>query len=174
MVVRAAACVHCQSMTGHLILPRGITGFDIVSAPFDPTLLRQFGAVCHVVARAARWTVRTVRSCEGEVTPNFHLAELHRSVDSVYLLCNAHFPWIAATLRRPEWMGTSFVDLPELTRSASALPGFVLPAAQDLNRLPEPSELEELAEGERRQYRYWSKGNGNVARLGDVIFNFWD
>ena len=86
-------------MGGRLELPRGITGFDLDTAPFDDTLFRRFGAVSHAIARIGRGRIGTLEDCAGQVTPNFHLAELHRPSGTAYLLCNAHYPWVAATLR---------------------------------------------------------------------------
>ena len=91
-----------------LILPPRITGVDVGLTPFTPaTSSRAFRTVCHTAARHLQGRTVEFRSCEGQVTPNFHTAELHLRTGTFVLLCNAHYPWLAALREWPSRTATS-------------------------------------------------------------------
>lgn len=151
-----------------LILPKGITGFAPDDSPYTPaTSFRAFKTVCHAAARRLYGRVISVTSCEGQVTPNFHVAELHLRSGVYFVLCNAYHPWLAAVAQRPTWMEGPFLDSAEL--QGAAWSGFRFLVPEQLEEPPTLEALRALGPDELAQFLYWKP-----ERLGDVLFNFWD
>lgn len=151
-----------------LILPRGITGFAPDDSPYTPaTSSKAFKTVCHATARILHGQVTSVTSCENQVTPNFHWAELHLRSGTCAILCNAYHLWLAVVAQQPAWMGEPFLDSAEVGNAVQA--GVKVLAPEQLAEAPTLEAIRALGPVELAQFLYWKP-----QRLGDVIFNFWD
>ena len=146
-----------------MILPRGITGFwnGNTAPPFlDGKAFRQ---MCYSIAMENGGVVTEVDT--DTAARNFYSAKLSRYDQSVFILQNIHYPYIAFAQR-------------------DASSRFVLIAPPEWLQLPEgpmrflsPSELNqdwrglcgELSPEELEQIRYW-----NPQTVGEIIFNTWD
>ena len=147
-----------------MILPRGITGFGSINT--DPPLFldeKAFCRMCHALARENGGAVTEVDT--DTAIRNFYSAKVSRYGQSVFLLQNIHYPYIAFAQR-------------------DASSRFVLIAPPEWLQLPEgpmrflsPSELNQdwrglcgkLSPEELEQIRYW-----NPQTVGEIIFNTWD
>lgn len=153
-----------------LILPKGITGFAPDDSPYTPaTSVRTFKIVCYNAARHLHGRVVSVTSCEGQVTPNFHVAELHLRSGACFVLCNAYWPWLAAAAMHPTWMKEPFLHSAELQGAVQSGSDFRFLQPAELEQPLTLEALRALGPGELSQLLYWKP-----ERLGDVIFNFWD
>ena len=119
--------------------------------------------MCHALARKNGGVVTEV---DTDTYPrNFYSAKLSRYDQSVFILQNIHYPYIAFAQRdasggfvltsRPEWFrfptgSVCFLSLAELNQDWSGLCG-------------------ELSPEELEQIRYW-----NPQTVGEIIFNTWD
>ena len=147
-----------------MILQRGITGFWSVNTEPPPFLdEKAFHRTCHALARENGGVLTEVDT--DTAARNFYSAKLSRYDQSVFILQNIYYPYIAFAQRdasggfiwtsRPEWL-----QLPE---------GPV--------RVLSPNELNqdwralcgELSPEELEQIRYW-----NSQTVGEIIFNTWD
>ncbi|MGY2893405.1 hypothetical protein [Deinococcus sp. UYEF24] len=153
-----------------LTLPRGVTGFAASESPYTPaTSLRAFRTACHTVARQLHGRVVAVTSCEGQVTPNFHVAELRLRSGVYFVLCNAYHPCLAAASESPTWMGEPFLYSAELCSTTESMSDFRFLQPDQLEQPLTLEALRALGSDELGQLLYW-----RPKRLGDVIFNFWD
>lgn len=146
------------------LLPRGITGFWSANETPPPFLDEQaFRRMCHALARESGGTVTEADT--DTATRNFYSAELSRYGQSVILLQNIHYPYIAFA-RRDSTGGLAWTGRPEWLR----LPDSPV-------RVLSPDELNqdwhglcgELGPEELEQIRYWSPQT-----VGEIIFNTWD
>lgn len=147
-----------------MILQRGITGFWSVNTEPPPFLdEKAFHRMCHALARENGGVVTEL---DTDTSPrNFYSTKLSRYDQSVFVLRNVHYPYVAFAqrdasggfiwIRQPEWL-----QLPEG------------PA-----RVLSPNELNqdwhglcgELGPEELEQIHYW-----NPQTVGEIIFNTWD
>ena len=147
-----------------MILPRGITGFwGTDTAPPPHLAEKAFCQMCYSIAMENGGAVTEVDM--DTATRNFYSAKLSRYDQSVFILQNIHYPYIAFARRNnsdrfiftspPEWL-----QLPEGTV-----------------RFLSPSELNqdwhglcgELSQEELKQIHYWSPQT-----VGEIVFNTWD
>ena len=147
-----------------MILPRGITGFwSVNEAP--PLFLdeKAFCQMCHALA----WkNGGTVTELDTDTYPrNFYSAKLSRYDQSVFILQNIHYPYIA------------FAQRDAASRFVLISPPDWLQLSDDPVRVLSPNELNqdwhglcgELSPEELEQIRYW-----NPQTVGEIIFNTWD
>ena len=147
-----------------MILPRGITGFwGTDTAP--PPLLEEkaFRQMCHTLALKNGGAVTEVDT--DTAARNFYSAKLSSYDQSIFVLQNIRYPYIAFARRdnsdrfiftgRPEW-----IQLPE------GPVRFLSPSAlnQDWHGL-----CGELSQEELKQIHYWSPKT-----VGEIVFNTWD
>ena len=147
-----------------MILPRGITGFwSVNTAPLPFLDEKAFRRMCHALAQKNGGIVTEVDT--DTASRNFYSAKLSRYDQSVFLLQNIHYPYMAYAQRDasggfiwtspPEWL-----QLPE-----------------DSVRFLSPAELNqdwrglcgELSSEELEQVNYWKPQT-----VGEIIFNTWD
>ena len=147
-----------------MILPRGITGFWSVNEVPPPCLDEKvFYRMYHALAQKNGGVVTEVDT--NTAARNFYSAKLSRYDQSVFLLQNIHYPYIAFAQRDassrfvliapPEWLQlpdgpVRFLSLSELNQDWRGLCG-------------------ELSPEELEQIRYW-----NPQTVGEIIFNTWD
>ena len=147
-----------------MILQRGITGFWSVNTEPPPFLdEKAFYRMCHALARKNGGVVTEVDT--DTATRNFYSAKLSRYDQSIFILQNIHYPYIAYAQR-------------------DAAGGFIWTSQPEWLQLPEgpmrflsPSELNqdwsglcgELSPEELEQIRYW-----NPQTVGEIVFNTWD
>lgn len=147
-----------------MILPRGITGFWRVNTEPPPFLdEKAFCQMCHALA----WkNGGTVTELDTDTYPrNFYSAKLSVYVQSVFILQNIHYPYIAFAQRDaasrfvlispPDWL--QLWDGPVWVLSPNEL-------NQDWHGLCGEMSPEEL-----EQIRYW-----NPQTVGEIVFNTWD
>ena len=119
--------------------------------------------MCHALALENGGTVTELDT--NTYPRNFYSARLSRYDQSVFILQNIHYPYIALAQRdasggfiwtsRPEWL-----QLPEGTVRFLSLSEL----DQDWHGLCEDLSTEEL-----EQIRYW-----NPQTVGEIVFNTWD
>lgn len=147
-----------------MILPRGITGFwngNIAPPPFLDE--KAFCQMCYSMALENSGTVTELDT--NKYPRNFYSAKLSRYDQSIFVLQNVHYLYVAFAQRDdsdqfvftslPEWLqlpdGTMrFLSLDELNQDWRGLCG-------------------ELSSEELEQIRYW-----NSQTVGEIIFNTWD
>lgn len=147
-----------------MILQRGITGFWNVNTEPPPFLdEKAFHQMCHALARKNGGTVAEVDT--DTASRNFYSAKLSRYNQSVFLLQNIHYPYIA------------FAQRGAASRFVLISPPDWLQLSDDPVRVLSPNELNqdwhglcgELSPEELEQIRYW-----NPQTVGEIIFNTWD
>lgn len=147
-----------------MILPRGVTGFGSINT--DPPLFldeKAFCRMCHALAQENGGAVTEVDT--DTAARNFYSAKLSRYDQSIFVLQNVHYPYVAFAQRdtsggfiwisQPEWLqlpegSVRFLSPSELTRDWHDLCG-------------------ELSSEELEQIRYW-----NPQTVGEIVFNTWD
>ena len=147
-----------------MILPRGITGFGSINT-VPPLFLdeKAFCRMCHALAQENGGAVTEVDT--DTAARNFYSAKLSRYDQSIFVLQNVHYPYVAFAQRdtsggfiwisQPEWLqlpegSVRFLSPSELTRDWHDLCG-------------------ELASEELEQIHYW-----NPQTVGEIVFNTWD
>ena len=147
-----------------MILPRGITGFGSINT--DPPLFLDEKAFCRMCYSIALENGGTVTELDTDTYPrNFYSAKISRYGQSIFVLRNVHYPYVAFTQRdtsggfiwisQPEWLqlpegSVRFLSPSELTRDWHDLCG-------------------ELSPEELEQIHYW-----NPQTVGEIVFNTWD
>ena len=147
-----------------MILPGGITGFWSGNTAPPPFLDKK--AFCQMCYSLALENGGTVTESDTDTYPrNFYSAKLSRQHQSIFILQNIHYPYIAFAqldtsgglilVGPPEWLqlpegSVRFLSLAELKRNWSGLCG-------------------ELSPEELEQIRYWGPQT-----VGEIIFNTWD
>ena len=146
-----------------MILPRGITGFwnGDTAPPFLDG--KAFCQMCYSIALENGGTVTEL---DTDIYPrNFYSAKLSRYDQSVFILQNIHYPYVAFAqwdasgefilAGQPEWLrlpeeAVRFLSLAELNQDWHNLCG-------------------ELSPEELEQIHYW-----NPQTVGEIIYNTWD
>mgnify|MGYP000463521491 FL=1 len=147
-----------------MILSRGITGFwSVNTAPLPLLDEKAFCQMCYSIALENGGTVTEVDT--DTAARNFYSAKLSRYNQSVFLLQNIHYPYVAFAQRdasgrfvltqQPEWIRLSespvqFLRFDELNQDWRSLRG-------------------ELSPEELEQIRYW-----DPQTVGEIVFNTWD
>ena len=147
-----------------MILPRGITGFWSVNTA--PLPLLEEKAFCQMCYSIALENGGTVTELDTDTYPrNFYSAKLSRYDQSVFLLQNIHYPYMAVA-RRDASGGFVLTNQPEWFRLPTGSVHFLSLAElnQDWHNL-----CRELSPEELEQIRYW-----NPQTVGEILFNTWD
>lgn len=151
-------------------LPPGITGFwsPDHGAPPPDTPIAHFKSACYAVAQATRSRIRSIWS-SGEYAPtaNYHVAQILVDRRSIYMLCNAHYPYIAYT-EAVQFERTVFLDMPSLDQQLKVYDYTSLRSAY-LHTHPNEPLLSLLDSAELKQISVW-----RPQHIGDIIFNQWD
>ena len=156
-------------------LPLGITGQQgrkdpVPEPPF--TDLKAFRSHCHHAARVNGATVQTIRDpYEGGSLSNYAVARIQFSDNVVLVLVNQVRPIIAfAKSPSVEWQITfEYIDCPKLADAFLEVGEYTIAPGEVLNRPLLREMCENLAPREKQRVRYY-----RPARVGDVIFNYWD
>lgn len=147
-----------------MILPRGITGFwGTATAPPPHLDEKAFCQMCYSIAMENGGVVTEVDT--DTAARNFYSAKLSRYDQSVFILQNIHYPYIA------------FAQRDAASRFVLISPPDWLQLSDDPVRVLSPNELNqdwhglcgELSPEELEQIRYW-----NPQTVGEIIFNTWD
>ncbi len=159
-------------------LPLGITGQQGRKDPVpEPPLtdLKAFRAHCHHAARINCATVQTIRDPYECGSPsNYAVARIRFSDNNVVLvlvLVNQVRPIVAfAKAPSVEWQITfEFIDCAKLADAFLEVAEYIIAASEELNRPLLREMCKDLAPREKQGVRYY-----RPARVGDVIFNYWD
>ena len=147
-----------------MILSRGITGFWGTDTAPPPHLdEKAFCQMCYSIAMENGGVVTEVDT--DTAARNFYSAKLSRYDQSVFILQNIHYPYIA------------FAQRDAASRFVLISPPDWLQLSADPVRDLSPNELNqdwhglcgELNPEELEQIRYW-----NPQTVGEIIFNTWD
>lgn len=158
-----------------MILPRGVTGFDVPKGHRGPDR-RGFLADCWQAAIGLRGRVEDRPQVAEWVCVNFDAWRIVLPGGEVTALLNQFHPWVGFC--RPLEPGSSHLDFVEAEAIGAALADWgryrVLTQAELMSPMTE-TMVGELGKGERSQLKRWAKvaGRGGL-RVGDVVFNFWD
>lgn len=152
-------------------LPRGITGFRHIDDPLLPVSdCTAFRSYCYEAARALRGHVVSVEAPIRGTVANFARAIIDLRDGPAAVLLNAHFPVIAfARPRVQNGAPVSFIDAPALAEVFRLFGTYEVWSRSQLESPVQRETCSNLAEAELEQVKYWKP-----ARVGDVVFNFWD
>lgn len=158
-----------------MILPRGITGFDVPKGHAEADL-RGFRADCWAVVTPRHGRVEDRQQVLDARSTSFLTQVLVLPRGEVTALLNKVHPWVGFC--RPLTPGEcrpEFVDAGRVGASFAALRRYRVLSRAELDRPVGAAMFAELGRGEVRALRYWSElaGPGKL-RVGDVVFNFWD
>lgn len=145
-------------------LTRGITGFG--EAP-SAVSIKQFTGACHDASRLSGSLVTGI--VPAAQTPSFHSATFSFGAgEAVRVLCSASCPVIAfVSVEAPNSsQPLNFIDCPRLDHHFA---GFQVLTSSESSTPIDQVDLSSLGKDEIKQLEYW-----RPARLGDLIFNFWD
>lgn len=150
------------------MLVRGITGFR---GPSDPPLKATdhsaFLTALHNAVRQVGGRVGESRN-EGVLRSYLEIEVAAGACGDLSVLFNNHEPYVAFSERTTGQ--PRFVSCPGLAAGLVAADSRLrVLAVSELDRAITESDLETLGKAERRQLEYWKP-----ARIGDVIFNWWD
>ena len=146
-----------------MVLPRGITGFWSVNTAPPPLLdEKAFCQMCYALARKNGGTVTEVDT--DTAARNFYSAKLSRYDQTVFILQNVHYPYVAFAQRDASG-GSIWTRWPEWLRLSDGPVRFLSPDElnQDWRGL-----CGELSPEELEQIRYWKPQT-----VGEIIFNTW-
>ena len=151
-------------------LQSGISGFrDANDPPLPERDLSVFLSHCHSVARMAGG--RFVEIIKGDAS-SFAMAVLEISDSPVAILLHRHFSVIGLAVP-PEKGDTSplkFIDCDRIADSLKLIGSdYELLSRAELERAIHEDDLRHLSPAEMKELRYW-----RPARVGDIVFNFWD
>ncbi len=158
-----------------MILPRGITGFNVPkgSVEADP---RRFRADCWQVIVPLRGRVEDRRQVIDVKYTNFTTQVLVLPGEEVTALLNKVHPWLGFC--RPLEVGEcglEFVDPFGIAAAFAALGGYRVMSRAELEQPVSAAICGELGGAELPQLEYWSRlARRSKLRVGDVVFNFWD
>jgi hypothetical protein len=114
--------------------------------------------------------VESTRFPEG-VAANFAVAVVELPGRPIAVLLNSHFPVVgfANPPRKGDTGPLRFVDCDGIAVILRASGEYEVLSHSELERAVSRMDLEHLSAAEIKQAEYW-----RPARVGDVIFNFWD
>jgi hypothetical protein len=160
----------CRLLESKFRFPTGATGFGPVGCSAIDG--RRFRAACFSAAPAAGWAVRAIY--ERAYPRSYHRALVTKRDEAISILCNVAHPFVgfscqdfAPLEQRP------YVDLDELAESLRTRTSLLPLSAKLLQTSITPEMLTRLSSDERKQLKYWQRGNLDL-RVGDVLFNAWD
>jgi hypothetical protein len=155
-------------------LLRGITGIygPNDDPPVVPTTdLKAFRSHCYLAARAAEAKVQAIEDrYDGIGICNFAVAYFEFSDTVVALMLNVVYPVIAFAKCPVEGQIIfEYVDCPKLADEFRSLGEYTIATSAELNQNLVRELWKDLAPVEAKRVRYF-----RPARVGDVIFNYWD
>jgi hypothetical protein len=158
-----------------MILPRGITGFNVLNDHVI-TDSRCFKADCWQVVIPLHGRVEDRRQLLDTQTPSFITQILVQPGGEVTALLNKVHPWVGFCLPLvPGNAWLEFVDPGPLSEAFDSLGRYRVLSRSDLEQPIKESMCVELHPGEMKQLKYWREAGGpGMLRVGDVVFNFWD
>ena len=155
-------------------LQRGITGIQSTKDPMPvlaSTDLKAFRSHCHEAARALGAKVPNIKNrWDGVGICNFAIARFDFSDSNVAVLLNVIHP-ILAFAKYPAYGETvfEFADCPKLAQLFRSFDSYNVSTSAELNQPLVREMWENLAPQEQKSVRYF-----RPARVGDLVFNFWD
>jgi hypothetical protein len=158
-----------------LILPRGITGFNVPKGHAEADR-ESFRAACwEVVAPRHGRAEDRLQVLDSRFTSFITQVLMLPGGEITALLNNVH-PWLGFC--RPLEPGDcwlEFVDPGRVGASFAALGQYRVLSRAELDQPVRESMCVELGHAELHQLKYWSEvaGRGRL-RVGEVVFNFWD
>jgi hypothetical protein len=158
-----------------LILPRGITGFNVPKGHVeaDP---QTFHADCWLAVTPLRGRVEDRPQVLNPRFTNFITQVLVLSDGVVTALLNKVHAWVGFC--RPLEPGDcwlEFVDMDSVGNALAALDRYRVLSRAELEQSVTESMCAELGPAELHQLKYWSKlAERGKLRVGEVVFNFWD
>jgi hypothetical protein len=145
------------------ILRRGITGFGVK----DTVDFSKFKKAVYRSAQASGASVLNITR-PSSITPNFYQADVKVGDRLLSILCNQTFPVVAVVESPIEIDVLRPLDITKLTNPIKEL-RFEIAEKNELERAITTEDLAILGEDERRQAKYWKP-----ARIGQLVFNWWD
>jgi len=157
-----------------MILPRGITGFNVPKghAEADP---RSFRADCWHVVAPLRGRVEDRQQVLDLRFTNFLAQLLVLPGGEVTALLNKVHAWVGFC--RPLDPGDcwlEFVDAGSVGSAFAELGQYRVLSRAELEQPVDESMCAELGRAELHQLKYWSELDERKLRVGEVAFNFWD
>ena len=155
-----------------MILPRGITGFDVPSG-HPGTDLRGLTGDCWQFAAPRKGRVGPVSS--PEPATNFVTLTITLPDRQITLLANQIHPWLAFSATPQLACPFIHFDHPrDLIEHLTRIGRYHIPTVQQLETPATESACAGLGPSERRQLAYWTRAYGDILRVGGLVFNLWD
>ena len=155
-----------------MILPRGITGFDVPGG-HPATDLRTLTGDCWQFAAPRKGRVGKFSS--PEPVTNFVTVTITLPDRQITLLANHTHPWLAFSATPQLARPFIHFDHPhDLTEHLTQTGRYYIPTVRQLETPATGSACAELGSGERGQLVYWARAYGENLRVGDLVFNHWD
>lgn len=158
-----------------MILPKGITGFDV---PSNVTAINTKTFVADCWAAAVRQGGRV--EDRPQILPGAQTSFLSTVViiqsGELAVLLNAIYPWVGfCEPLAPGNCLLKFIDARSVAPALAATGRYRVLSARELQCPVTDDMCRELGRAELQQLKYWSglAGRGRL-RAGDVVFNFWD
>ncbi|MEZ0481605.1 hypothetical protein [Planococcus sp. SSTMD024] len=148
-------------------LPTGITGFtDAASNELPKTDGKPFKQLCF--ALSLRPSIQFMSFTEPGLSSNHYCAEMNAGGDAVFILLNAHFPYLAfaSSCRSGSYEFIGCAGWEEVFS-----PSYHVLSTAELNVPLDREQLNalQLNEAEWKQAAYWEPKT-----TGQLIFNHWD
>ena len=148
-------------------LPKGITGFtDAISGELPKTDGKQFKQLCFTLS--FRPFIKFSSFTAAGQSSNYYCAEMIVNGHTVFILLNAHFPYLAFA---SEFRSESFNFIDRADWSEVFSPSYQVLSAAELNVSLDSEQLNalQLNKAEMKQAAYWKPKT-----TGQWIFNHWD
>ncbi|MGG3792183.1 hypothetical protein ABEV41_13520 [Geobacillus thermodenitrificans] len=147
-------------------LPNGITGFYHANVDPPPPQVdgKPFKQLCFDVA--IRSGGKIIDFKRPQYPANFYYAQVQMVDDPLYILLNAHYPYLAVA-STVECGNIQFIDHPVIDEQFS--PFYQVLQSAELNAPIHPNLISGLNSAELEQISYWKPKT-----IGEIIFNYWD
>ncbi|MCD2254844.1 hypothetical protein [Listeria marthii] len=148
-------------------LPNGVTGFYNSEANKPPNIEeKQFKQLCFDIVSCNGGKVLGFNTPQSPA--NFYYAQVEVSGNSLYILLNAHYPYLTFA-SAIELGDINFIENPFLYEQFA--PFYQIIGAVELNSSFNQSRVKksDLNSAELEQLAYWKPET-----VGQIIFNYWD
>jgi hypothetical protein len=141
----------------------------VAEPPFTDS--KAFHSHCYHAARVTGANVQAIRDpFEGGIPSNYAIAHIQFSDTAVAVLVNQIRPIIGFAKCPVEGQITfEYIDCPKLADAFLEVGEYAIATSEELNRPLLREMCVNLSPWEREKVRYY-----RPARVGDVIFNYWD
>ena len=158
-----------------MILPRGVTGFNVPRG-MKPSNEKVFVSDCWAAVASRGGKVEDRPQVLTGSPTSFVTRVLILPRRELTILLNAVYPWVGfCRPLEPGECSLEFLDPGRLSESLASTGRYRVLEKSELEQPVTEEMCVELGRAELTQLKYWTDcvGRGKM-RVGDVVFNFWD